>query len=53
MHISARTQMLHRYTVLESLDVIKKLGFDGVEIGFSAYGLVDDCPDRHARYRDP
>ena len=34
MHISARTQMLHCYTVLESLDVIKKLGFDGVEIGY-------------------
>lgn len=34
MHLSARTQMLHRYTVLESLDVIKKLGFDGVEIGY-------------------
>jgi len=34
MHLSARTQMLHRYSVLESLDVIKQLGFDGVEIGF-------------------
>lgn len=34
MHISARTQMLHRYSVLDSLDVIKKLGFDGVEIGY-------------------
>jgi sugar phosphate isomerase/epimerase len=26
--------MLQRYSVLESLDVIKQLGFDGVEIGF-------------------
>ena len=34
MHISARTQMLDRYSVLESLDVIARLGFDGVEIGF-------------------
>lgn len=34
MYISARTQMLHRYSVLESLDVIKQLGFDGVEVGF-------------------
>ena len=34
MQILARTQMLHRYSVLESLDVIKNLGFDGAEIGF-------------------
>ena len=34
MHISARTQMLDRYSVLDSLQAIKRLGFDGVEIGF-------------------
>jgi sugar phosphate isomerase/epimerase len=34
MYLSARTQMFHRYAVLASLDVIKALGFDGVEIGF-------------------
>jgi sugar phosphate isomerase/epimerase len=34
MHISARTQMLDRCSVLDSLEVIKRLGFDGVEIGF-------------------
>ena len=34
MYISARTQMFHRYSVLDSLNIIKKLGFDGVEIGF-------------------
>ncbi|MFN2286073.1 MAG: sugar phosphate isomerase/epimerase family protein [Anaerolineae bacterium] len=34
MYISARTQMFHRYSILDSLNVIKQLGFDGVEIGF-------------------
>lgn len=34
MKILARTQMLHRYSVLDSLNVIKQLSFDGVEIGF-------------------
>lgn len=34
MYLLARTQMLERYTVLESLKVIKNLGFDGVEISY-------------------
>jgi sugar phosphate isomerase/epimerase len=34
MYLLARTQMLQRYSVLESLDVIKELGFDGVEISY-------------------
>ena len=34
MKLLARTQMLERYTVLESLDMIKQLGFDGVEISY-------------------
>lgn len=32
MKILARTQMLSQYNLLESLDVIKRLDFDGVEI---------------------
>ena len=34
MKLLARTQMLDRYSVLESLEIIKKLGFDGVEISY-------------------
>jgi sugar phosphate isomerase/epimerase len=32
MKILARTQMLSQYSILDSLEVIRKLGFDGVEI---------------------
>lgn len=32
MNILGRTQMLPEYSLLDSLDVIKRLGFDGVEI---------------------
>jgi sugar phosphate isomerase/epimerase len=32
MKIVGRTQMLSQYSILASLDVIKRLGFDGVEI---------------------
>jgi len=32
MKILARTQMLSEYSILDSLAVIRKLGFDGVEI---------------------
>jgi hypothetical protein len=32
MRLLARTQMLSQYPVLESLDVIKALGFDAAEI---------------------
>ena len=32
MKILGRTQMLSQYSILDSLEVIKKLGFDGVEI---------------------
>lgn len=32
MKILGRTQMLSQYSLLDSLDVIKGLGFDGVEI---------------------
>ena len=32
LKIMGRTQMLPAYPILESLDVIRSLGFDGVEI---------------------
>ena len=32
MKLSGRTQMFPQYSLIESLDVIKQLGFDGVEI---------------------
>ncbi|MFO7695844.1 MAG: hypothetical protein R6X16_01625, partial [Anaerolineae bacterium] len=42
MKILGRTQPLERYPVLESLEVIKRLGFDGVEVCLETADMAPD-----------
>jgi sugar phosphate isomerase/epimerase len=54
MKIFGRTQPLERYPVLESLSVIKRLGFDGVEVCLETADMAPDTltPGRIDAVRD-
>jgi sugar phosphate isomerase/epimerase len=55
LKLLARTQMMERYTTLDSLDVIKDLGFDGVEISYLRKDFtripLEDMPIREIKDR--